>query len=73
MGDDVYRIADPDEMYETGYDDYISSDGICLIEWAELIDEILPYPHIKVTILRSASNPESHRDIIIETVKERAR
>ena len=66
---DVYRISDPDEMYETGYDEYISSDGICLIEWAELIEEILPLPHIKITILRSMDNPDAWRDIIIKTVR----
>ncbi|MFA6663008.1 MAG: tRNA (adenosine(37)-N6)-threonylcarbamoyltransferase complex ATPase subunit type 1 TsaE [Lachnospiraceae bacterium] len=39
---DVYRIADPEEMFEIGFDDYISGDGVCLIEWANLIEEILP-------------------------------
>lgn len=32
---DVYRIADPDEMYEIGYDEYIYSDGVCVVEWAD--------------------------------------
>ena len=39
---DVYRIADVEEMYEIGFDDYIEGRGVCLIEWANLIREILP-------------------------------
>ena len=39
---DVYRIGDPSEMDEIGYEDYFFGDGICMIEWAELIEELLP-------------------------------
>lgn len=39
---DVYRIGDIEEMEEIGYDDYFFGEGICLIEWAELIRDILP-------------------------------
>lgn len=39
---DVYRINDVDEMFEIGYEEYFYGDGVCLIEWAELIKEILP-------------------------------
>lgn len=39
---DVYRIADVEEMYELGYEGYFFGDGVCLIEWASLIQEILP-------------------------------
>ena len=67
---DVYRIADPDEMYETGFDDYISGNGLCLIEWAELIQDIIPLPYTKVTIVRDSHNPATGRNIIIETIKE---
>jgi len=67
---DVYRIADPDEMYETGFDDYISGNGVCLIEWAELIQDIIPLPYTKVTIVRDSHNPATGRNIIIETIKE---
>ena len=47
---DVYRIGDLEEMEEIGYDDYFFGQGICLIEWAELIEEILPEKRIEVTI-----------------------
>lgn len=39
---DVYRIGDPDEMYDIGYEEYFFGDGVCLVEWAELIEELLP-------------------------------
>ena len=41
---DVYRIGDVEEMEEIGFDEYIFGEGVCLIEWANLIEEILP-PH----------------------------
>ena len=45
---DVYRIGSSDEMYDIGYDDYINGEGVCIIEWANLIEDILPdeYLHI---------------------------
>ena len=40
---DLYRVHDEDELFEIGFDDYLHGNGVCLIEWAELIDEdILP-------------------------------
>lgn len=39
---DVYRIGDVEEMFEIGYEEYFYGDGVCLIEWAELITDILP-------------------------------
>ena len=39
---DVYRIGSSDEMYDIGYDDYINGEGVCIIEWANLIEDILP-------------------------------
>lgn len=39
---DVYRISDPEEMYEIGFDEYIFGEGVCLIEWADLIKELIP-------------------------------
>ncbi len=66
---DVYRISDPDEMYEAGFDDYINGEGVCLIEWAELIEDIIPTPYKKITILRSKTKPDSEREIIIEDIR----
>ncbi|MCB6992765.1 tRNA (adenosine(37)-N6)-threonylcarbamoyltransferase complex ATPase subunit type 1 TsaE [bacterium 210820-DFI.6.37] len=39
---DVYRIADPEEMYELGYEEYFYGDGVCVVEWADLIEDLLP-------------------------------
>lgn len=38
---DVYRISDPEEMYEIGFEEYIEGEGVCFIEWANLIEELL--------------------------------
>lgn len=50
---DVYRLSSADEMYEVGYTDYFYGDGVCVIEWAELIEELLPGDMIKVEITAS--------------------
>ena len=65
---DVYRISDPDEMYEIGFDEYVFGEGVCLIEWAELIEEVLPEKYLKITVERDAENPESKRKITIEEI-----
>jgi len=63
---DVYRIADPEEMYEIGYEEYINGDGICIIEWAELIADILPEERYDVTIRKNYDVDENYREIEIE-------
>lgn len=62
---DVYRIADIEEMDGTGYEDYLYGDGICLIEWAELISEILPPDCVKVGILKDMQRGFDYRRISI--------
>lgn len=47
---DVYRIGDVDEMYEIGYEEYFFGDGVCVIEWADLIDEIIPDDAVRIAI-----------------------
>ena len=64
---DVYRIGDIEEMEEIGYDDYFFGNGVCLIEWAELIQELLPEQIISVTIEK---NPEKGFDYRRITVTE---
>lgn len=63
---DVYRIADLEEMYEIGYEEYINGDGICIIEWAELIADILPEERYDVTIRKNYDVDENYREIEIE-------
>lgn len=67
---DVYRIGDIEEMEEIGYDDYFFGEGICLIEWAELIEEILPEKMISVTIEKDPSKDFDYRKITIEGLEE---
>lgn len=47
---DFYRIKKLEEVYDMGYEDYIDSGNLCLMEWPELIEEILPEDATKVTI-----------------------
>ena len=54
------------EMEEIGYDDYFFGQGICLIEWAELIEEILPEKRIEVTIEKDLEKGFEYRKITIE-------
>ena len=63
---DVYRIGDIEEMKEFGYDDYFFGVGVCLIEWAELIEEILPENRISITIEKDLSRGFDYRRITIE-------
>ncbi|MDD6136209.1 MAG: tRNA (adenosine(37)-N6)-threonylcarbamoyltransferase complex ATPase subunit type 1 TsaE [Lachnospiraceae bacterium] len=65
---DVYRIGSEDEMEEIGYFDKIDGDGVCLIEWAELIRDILPQTYYKVTIEKDLERGFDYRSITIETV-----
>ena len=69
---DVYRIGDIEEMEEIGYDDYFFGQGICLIEWAELIEEILPEKRIEVTIEKDLEKGFEYRKITIEERGEEA-
>lgn len=39
---DVYRVSNPDELFNIGVDEYFYGDGVCVVEWADLIEEILP-------------------------------
>ena len=55
---DVYRIGDPDEMFELGYEEYFYGDGICVVEWADIIEELLPEDAVTICIDRGASEEE---------------
>lgn len=62
---DVYRIADVEEMEETGYEDSFYGDGVCLIEWANLIDAILPKSCIRIRITREPEKEFDYRKIVV--------
>lgn len=65
---DVYRISDSDEMFEIGYDEYIDGDGVCVIEWPQLISDILPDSRYEVTISKNYDKGDNYRLIKIERV-----
>jgi tRNA threonylcarbamoyladenosine biosynthesis protein TsaE len=62
---DVYRIEDPEEMYEIGFEEYFDGQGVCLVEWAELIDELIPPDAVKILIEKDLSKGFSYRRITI--------
>ncbi len=65
---DVYRIGDIEEMDEIGYEDYFYGEGLCMIEWANLIEEILP-PHYKeITIEKDLEKGFDYRRITIKEI-----
>ena len=62
---DVYRIADPEEMEEIGYEDYFYGKGVCLIEWAVLIEELIPENASWVTVAKDLNRGFDFRSITI--------
>ena len=65
---DVYRIADSDEMYEIGYEEYIYGDGVSVIEWCELIEDILPEKRYEITVSKDYGKGEDYRAIEIKEI-----
>ena len=64
---DVYRLEDSDEFFAIGGEEYFSK-GICLIEWGELIEDILPKPYTKISFSKS-DDDTSYRKLTIEKVE----
>lgn len=58
---DMYRITDGDDLYSTGYDEYIESDGYCVAEWSENIEDFIPNDAICVTISRYGDDAEGRK------------
>ncbi|HCL03723.1 MAG TPA: tRNA (adenosine(37)-N6)-threonylcarbamoyltransferase complex ATPase subunit type 1 TsaE [Lachnoclostridium phytofermentans] len=63
---DVYRIEDIEEMEEIGYEDYFYGNGVCLIEWAVRIKELLPKDYIQITIEKDLDKGFDYRIILVE-------
>lgn len=63
---DVYRIGDVEEMEEIGYEDCFYGEGVCLIEWANLIEEILPENYIRIEIAKDLSSGFNYRTVRVE-------
>lgn len=66
---DVYRIEDIEEMDEIGYEDYFYGNGVCLIEWSNLIEEILPSDPVVITIEKDLDKGFDYRKITVENFK----
>ena len=62
---DVYRIKHIQEMEDTGYEDYFWGNGVCLVEWADIIEELLPDDAIFVLFERCAKCGDSYRKIAV--------
>lgn len=65
---DVYRIGDIGEMDEIGYEDYFYGDGLTMVEWANLIEELLPEHYHQITIEKDLEKGFDYRRI---TIRER--
>ena len=65
---DVYRLSDSSEFYEIGGEEYFEN-GICLIEWGELIEDALPNDYIHITFKKDDKN-ENNRILIIESKED---
>ena len=62
---DVYRIGDIEEMEEIGYEDYFYGQGVSLIEWSNLIEEILPQRRTEITIEKDLDQGFDFRRITV--------
>lgn len=63
---DVYRIGDIEEMDEIGYEDYFYGEGLCIVEWADLIGELIPKEHTRIVIEKDLEKGFDYRKISIE-------
>ena len=63
---DVYRIGDIEEMDEVGFEEYVMGEGVSLIEWANLIEEILPERRTNILIEKDLTQGFDYRRITIE-------
>lgn len=67
---DVYRIGNPEEMEEIGYEDYFYGEGVCLIEWANLIEELLPEHYFEITMKKDLEKGFDYRKIEMKEVEK---
>jgi len=67
---DVYRIGNPEEMYEIGYEEYFFGEGVCLIEWSKLIEELIPEEAINIEIDKNLEKGLDYRKITVEGLWE---
>ena len=68
---DVYRVNDPDEIHAIGFDEYIFSDGVSVVEWASYIDELIPKAHLSIDIRKLPNLGENFRKITLNSYDKR--
>ncbi len=66
---DVYRLGEAEELYDTGFEDYLENGGVVLIEWAERIEELLPRPYFYISIEKDLSRGEDFRLITLKEMQ----
>ena len=62
---DVYRISCLEEMDDTGYEEYFFGQGVCLVEWAEMVEELIPEDAVWITIEKDYTKGEDYRKITV--------
>lgn len=62
---DVYRIDDPEELYEIGWEEYFNPNDVCVVEWGDRVAEMLPPGTIRIRIIRDEAQPDK-RTILVE-------
>ena len=62
---DVYRIGSIEEMDDTGYEDYFFGNGVCLVEWAELVEEIIPEDAVWIKVEKDLEKGWDYRKITV--------
>lgn len=67
---DVYRLEDPDEMYEIGYEDCFYGDGVSLVEWASRIQELIPPGAVRVSLEKNPALGFEYREITVQGMEE---
>lgn len=63
---DVYRIGDVSEMDEIGYEEYFYGDGVCIVEWGLMIEELLPDDCIFIEITKNTEKGFDYRRVSIK-------
>lgn len=66
---DMYRIADPEELEEIGYEDYFFGEGVCLVEWPSRVEELLPENTVRISIEKDLSKDFMYRKIVVEGIE----
>lgn len=67
---DVYRIQDPEEMFEIGYEEYFYGKGVCVVEWADLIEDLLPEHSVVIRLEYGSTETERRYEVLDGREKE---